>query len=848
MIRFDIFYDMGEGFGREADTSFVLDQVNNQEWNLPEGTTNVRLVCQAKDIILNIAEVKACSKTQNDEDLWYDLSFTSDGYRLGHNLFLLSKSGAYIEGSDFRFHTSKLKLSMESISLSPESCEKLKHSTERLISDNQTLDQKWKYQIQVYDEKVQEVVSLEKDKVELNETIQQLREQVEFWKTNYEALENSSSWKMTAPVRSINASLNDLKKGFPLRNAKKALAERAKEVGIEQARKELYLNHSLTEIQYMAVGRKNLDEERRDAETLAKAFPLSFSVFSIIRNLDEESIYHFVSLVMNQTWENYELVILDQNDKDHRTQSKILNWLSKLDSRIKLVRADLNQGPAQVWAEACEGDYLLWVNAQDQLHVSALYELAKHISEREKAEFVYTDSDFFTGDIKDARSPWYKPDWSPDFMNGQNYIRNLWAAKKELVQSCQNAGQLISQIAADTSLNPYDAAWADILQADGKYGLILSLLDQIRDDHESSEYDLSDKILHVPEKMYFEKIQNLTGTEQEIQVETALSALKEHLERVKGEDDYGRQVEEIEILDKKDCLFHVYYELPVDDELKKAPLVSIMIPNKDHIADLKRVIESVRRLTTYPEYEILVVENNSSQKETFDYYEELEREGKARVLQYTEPFNYASINNTGLKELRGEYVLLLNNDVEIITPNWIEEMMMYACRKDVGAVGAKLYYMDDTIQHAGVIIGLGGVAAHSHKDYARDAAGYMNRLRVVQNLSAVTAACILMRKEVYEEIGGMDEGYQVAFNDADFCVRIRHHGYKVVFTPFAELYHDESKSRGVEDTPEKAERFEGEVQRFKKEWPELLQHGDPYYNPNLTTAKEDFDIKEELKR
>ena len=220
------------------------------------------------------------------------------------------------------------------------------------------------------------------------------------------------------------------------------------------------------------------------------------------------------------------------------------------------------------------------------------------------------------------------------------------------------------------------------------------------------------------------------------------------------------------------------------------------------------------------------------------------REIPIRVIQWKESFHFSAINNFGVPETRGEYLLLLNNDIEVITPRWMEEMLMFAQREDVGAVGAKLYYPDDTVQHAGVIIGLGGVAAHSHLAFPKAAHGYMNRLRVAQNLSAVTAACLLMRRSVYEEIGGMDMGYQVAFNDADFCMRIRSKGYLIVFTPFAELIHDESKSRGIEDTPEKAERFESEVQRFKAEWKKELANGDPYYNIHLTTREENFAVED----
>ena len=240
----------------------------------------------------------------------------------------------------------------------------------------------------------------------------------------------------------------------------------------------------------------------------------------------------------------------------------------------------------------------------------------------------------------------------------------------------------------------------------------------------------------------------------------------------------------------------------------------------------------------------MIIENNSTSQLTFLYYKQLQEQySNVRVVTWTDKFNYSAINNFGFKEANGEYVILLNNDVEIITPAWIEEMMMFAQRKDVGAVGAMLYYPDDTIQHAGVILGIGGVAGHSHKYFPRNDYGYMSRATIVQNLSAVTFACVMMRSDVYREVNGLDEAFEVAFNDVDMCMRIRKAGYLIVFTPYCELYHYESKSRGQEDTPEKVRRFNSEVERFQKRWGKELADGDPYYNPNLTLTHEDFSFR-----
>lgn len=272
-------------------------------------------------------------------------------------------------------------------------------------------------------------------------------------------------------------------------------------------------------------------------------------------------------------------------------------------------------------------------------------------------------------------------------------------------------------------------------------------------------------------------------------------------------------------------------------------MISILIPNKDHIEDLKKCLDSIKEKSTYQNWEIIVIENNSTEQRTFDYYAQIQNDSRIRVVTWKEGFNFSAINNFGAQFARGEYILLLNNDVEVLTSDWLEQMLMFAQREDVGAVGAMLYYPDDTIQHAGCVLGIGGVAGHSHKYFKRGDYGYMSRLTIVQNYSIVTAACLMMSRKVWDVVSGLDEGYAVAFNDVDLCMRIREVGYLVVWTPYAELYHYESKSRGLEDTPEKQRRFAGEIERFQTRWAKELSNGDPYYNPNLTLDREDFSLK-----
>lgn len=276
-------------------------------------------------------------------------------------------------------------------------------------------------------------------------------------------------------------------------------------------------------------------------------------------------------------------------------------------------------------------------------------------------------------------------------------------------------------------------------------------------------------------------------------------------------------------------------------KIRGTPKVSILIPSCEHLEDLKACLGSIFRQTTWPDYEIVIAENNSRNPALFAYYGELQREkANVRVVSLAGEFNYSAVNNYAAQFCRGDYLLLLNNDTEVLTPGWIEEMLMFAQRRDVGAVGAMLYYPDGTIQHAGVGLGLGGVAAHFFAHVDRRNAGYMGRLLYAQDLSAVTGACLMIRRGVWDQVRGLDERFAIAYNDVDLCMRIRQAGYRIVWTPFARLYHWESKSRGCDDSPEKQARFRSEAERFRQRWRRELAEGDPYYNPNFALNRNDF--------
>ncbi len=478
-------------------------------------------------------------------------------------------------------------------------------------------------------------------------------------------------------------------------------------------------------------------------------------------------------------------VMADVRDMSRQTVRALVDSMltqTYADWQLCLVGGDPSWVPADericvVEEPAIRGTFMALLAPGIVLEPSALYE-AIYAMTAQGAELVYTDGTDAQGKAM------FKPDYAPDTLRSMNYIGDWMAMRAALLERAGGIGR------------------------DGLYGLTLRLTEQ------------ADGIRHVQRLLY------TCNESKPPQTETDIAALKEHLQRagLHGKVQPGRV----------EGTYRLQYEIV------EPGMVSILIPNKDHTEDLMKCITSLCEKTTYPNWEVIVIENNSTETETFACYEQLQQDGRIRVVTWQDGFNYAAINNYGETFARGEYLLLLNNDVEIITSEWIEEMLMFAQRPDVGAVGAMLYFPDDTVQHGGVIVGLGGVADHAHKGFPRGAAGYMNRLAVAQNYSAVTAACLLIRRNVFREIGGFDTAYQVAFNDVDLCMRIGEAGYHIVWTPYAELYHYESKSRGLDETRERYFRYAGEVEHFQKRWVHRLVQGDPCYNRNLTQMLTDF--------
>ena len=513
--------------------------------------------------------------------------------------------------------------------------------------------------------------------------------------------------------------------------------------------------------------------------------------------------------VQNQSYRNWELCMVDAGQDE--TVGQTVKARAASDPRIRYRKLDKNDGIAgntnQGFAMV-KGDYVALLDHDDILHPCALWYVAQAIAEQ-GADFVYTDEVTFEGDIDHLTVYHFKPDYMLDNLRSNNYICHLSVF----------SAALLAKVGGDERAE---------FNGSQDYDLYLRLTEQAK------------KVVHIPHLLYYWR-SSPTSVASNISakmycLEAAMKALRAHYKRV------GVPVDDVTMIPNTPGFYKTDYTIT------KPGKVSILIPSCDHASDLRTCVDSIYRKTTYADFEVLIIENNSKEDGTFRLYEQLQKEhpDNLRVLYWKGTgFNYSALNNFGAKEATGEYLLLLNNDTEVITPRWLEEMVMYAQQERVGCVGVKLLYPDNTIQHAGIGFGYLTLAAHMHKNFPVGHPGYMGRLVYAQDVYAVTAACMMVRKSVYDEVNGLDESFAVAFNDVDFCVRVREAGYTNVFTPFAQLYHYESKSRGLDESPAKRKRFESEVKRFQQRWAKQLAAGDPCLNPNFDLMKEDFtfDIK-----
>ncbi|MFG6342573.1 MAG: glycosyltransferase family 2 protein [Lachnospiraceae bacterium] len=611
-------------------------------------------------------------------------------------------------------------------------------------------------------------------------------------------IKNNPVWKASKPLRqTMHWGIRNYRR---LRNlgGPKGIVRKLKQKKIEAEAKKLHGTASFPTPEQAEIQRSTRFDRMVKISILVPLYntPLSF--------LDE-----MIASVQNQTYQNWELCLADGSDSAHDNVGARCQEYIARDKRIVYKKLEKNEGIAGNTNECysmATGEYIGLFDHDDVLHPSALYEYARVINEQ-GADYIYCDETTFKGDsINNMITLHFKPDYAPDNLRANNYICHFSVFARELLE-----GTELFRSGFDGSQD---------------HDMILRLTTNAK------------KVVHVPKLLYYWRSHKASVASdisaKPYAIAAAKGAVADHLTRC------GFHNFEIKSTRAFDTIFEIKYEIKSEDK------ISILIPNKDHVSDLRRCIDSIKERSTYENYEIIVMENNSTEKETFDYYQTLSQQENITVVTYTGAFNYSGINNFGAGFAKGEYLLLLNNDTQVISMNWLEAMLMYAQRPDVGAVGAKLYYGDRTIQHAGIVVGLGAhrTAGHTHYKINYDNLGYMGKLCYAQNVSAVTGACLMVKKSIYEALGGLDESFRVALNDVDFCLRVREKGYLNVFTPFAELYHYESASRGVDVVDEeKARRYEEECALFRARWKELLAKGDPYYNPNFSLDHSDYALK-----
>ena len=619
---------------------------------------------------------------------------------------------------------------------------------------------------------------------------------------------NSTFWKLTWPMRYAVSKSRQIWHTFPLFVFLHDLRAMGVEGVREQARARreyavLFPSKTLRADRFAPVELLVKQASRQPGGEAGPKISIVVPLYNTPLNFLEE----LLDSVVNQTYRNWELCCVDAGQDTAVGQH--VQARAKADPRIRYQKLTENEGIAgntNHGFELATGDYIALLDHDDILHPCALWYTAQAIVEQ-GADFVYTDEATFEGKVENVVLYHFKPDFMLDNLRSNNYICHLTTFSKVLMEQAGGGERAEYNGSQD-------------------YDLFLRLTEKAR------------KIAHIPHALYYWR-SSPNSTASDISAKTycidaGIAALKAHYARC------GVAVDDVTLIPGTPG----YYK--TDYTMAHPGRVSILIPTCDHIRDLETCVESIYARTTYPDFEILLIENNSKEEQTFRSYERMQKEhpDTLKVLTWQgKGFNYSALNNFGARYATGEYLLLLNNDTEVITPGWLEEMVMYAQQKRVGCVGAKLLYPDDTIQHAGVGFGIGGVAGHLHKYFPATSDGYMGRLNYVQDVYGDTAACLLIRKEIYDEVHGLDESYAVAFNDVDFCVRVREAGYTNVFTPFAQLYHYESKSRGMEDNPEKQKRFQGEVLRFQARWGDLLAKGDPCTNPNFDIQREDFSLK-----
>ena len=546
------------------------------------------------------------------------------------------------------------------------------------------------------------------------------------------------------------------------------------------------------------------EEELDEQKNTVFSYSPKISIIVATFNVPEKYLKEMMDTVVHQSYSNWELCIADGNTND--SVEKYIKDNYQIDDKIKFVKLDNNYGISGNMNKALElatGDYVGLYDHDDMLELDALFEIVKSLQDY-RYDIIYTDEDKYDDKSRRYVDPNFKPDYNVDLFRSHNYITHFFCVNKRIIDI---VGGMDSE---------YDGSQ--------DYDFMFRCIEK------------ANSIYHIPKILYHWRMHPLsTAQNPESKMycyEAGRRAIESHYKRT------GVKAT-VEMMPKPMYgMYHTIYST------KDNPLVSILIPNMNHKKVLKTCIDSLFNVNQYKNFEIIIIENNSTEKEIFEYYEQIQKEhNNINVVTWNGQFNYSAINNFGAKYANGEYFLLLNNDTEMISKDALSEMVGCCMRSEVGAVGAKLLYEDNTVQHAGVIVGFAGYACHPFIGIKNESNGYMMRARINCDYSAVTAACMLVKKSVFNEINGFDEDLKVAGNDVDLCLRIREKGYLIVYNAFALWHHYESKSRGYEDNPEKVKRFECELDLFKSKWKDIIDNGDPYYNKNLTLTHIPFELK-----
>lgn len=613
---------------------------------------------------------------------------------------------------------------------------------------------------------------------------------------SYSEIQNSFYWKATKPFRSITHSLKShlskhpliLKffifiKGFlrgGIKEGKKKVADYKKFVGISKSKTKKF-SHKIS------LKTKKTEQNTSFDQTI------KFSILVPLYNTPIKFLKEMINSVRNQTYENWELCLADGSDNKHSFVQKYCLKIAGRDKRVVYKKLTENKGISENTNECINmssGDYIALFDHDDVLHPSALYECMKVICEQ-NADFVYTDEAVFLGtDITNIISFHFKPNFAFDNLLANNYICHFSVFK----------ASLIDEVGAFR--HSYDGSQ--------DHDIILRLTNAAKN------------VVHIPKILYFWRSHSNSVAMDINSKAYAITAGRAAVHDFLATKGFNTTVESSPAYP---TIYRIKYEIIGN------PKISIVIPNKNNSSQFQKCISSVLTKSTYNNYEILVVDNNSTDYSLLNFYEQLSKDYRnVKIFEYDESFNYSAIVNAAVKHCEGDYILLLDSDTEIITPEWIEELLMYAQRKDVGAVGAKLLMFDGAVQHGGIILGLGSrhIVANSHYGIDKQSFGYMGKLFYAQNVSAVTSACLMVKKENFKAVDGFDENLTIAYGDVDFCLKLREKNLSNIFNPFCVLYHSENNSFYDEKI------FEDEIKIFKDKWNNTLLKGDPYYNPNFS--------------